>query len=209
MPVGSPTGILKGLRGDDGGGAIVEFALVFPLLAGFTLAILDFSYVAFADASLEGAVREAARRGITGYVPTAGSRDQYVRQRILDAMAPFALDGDVVIRTRVYGRFTDIGEPEPFSDANGNGVYDPGECFTDVNQNGVWDADMARSGLGGAGDVVVYEAEVRLMPITPFFVHMLGRSDPAITLVASTAVRNEPYSLVQENAGGGAIQICG
>ncbi|RMF16407.1 MAG: pilus assembly protein [Alphaproteobacteria bacterium] len=200
---------LKRFCGAQEGGAIVEFALVFPLLASFTLAILDFSYVAFADASLEGAVREAARRGITGYVPSAGSRDQYVRQRILDAMAPFALDGEVVITTRVYGRFSDIGEPEPFSDANGNGVYDAGECFTDVNQNGLWDADMARSGLGGAGDVVVYQAQVRLMPMTPFFVHLLGRSDPAITLSASTAVRNEPFSLVQEGANGGAIEICG
>ncbi len=31
--------------------------------------------------------------------------------------------------------------PEPFTDTNGNGVWDPGEPFTDVNGNGIYDAN--------------------------------------------------------------------
>ncbi len=33
--------------------------------------------------------------------------------------------------------------PEPFTDANGNGVRDGGEAFTDINGNGIFDANLA------------------------------------------------------------------
>ena len=196
----------RALWRDRRGGPLVEFALVMPVLMTLTFAILDFSYIAFADATLEGAVREAARRGITGYVPTGMTRDDYVRSRILDAMASFSIEGGVTITTRVYSRFSSIGEPEPFSDTNGNGIYDPGECFTDVNGNGSWDADMARDGLGGAGDVVVYEARVNLRTLTPLFQAFLGRTGMTMPLAAATAVRNEPYNLVI--ASGDGVEVC-
>lgn len=40
----------------------------------------------------------------------------------------------------IWGRY-EVREgtgPEPFSDANGNGLHDTGEAFTDVDSNGVW-----------------------------------------------------------------------
>lgn len=203
---GRPERFWHRLWRDRRGGPLVEFALVMPVLMTLTFAILDFSYIAFADATLEGAVREAARRGITGYVPTDMTRDEYVRSRILEAMKSFSLEGGVTITTRVYSRFSNIGEPEPFSDANGNGIYDAGECFTDVNGNGVWDDDMAREGLGGAGDVVVYEARVNLRTLTPLFQAFLGRTDMTMPLSAATAVRNEPYNLVV--ASGDGVEVC-
>ena len=47
------------------------------------------------------------------------------------------LDMDQVdLDTLVYESFADIGEPEPFTDENGNGAYDAGEAFIDVNGNG-------------------------------------------------------------------------
>ena len=33
--------------------------------------------------------------------------------------------------------------PEPFTDANGNGIHDSGEAFTDINGNGIFDANLA------------------------------------------------------------------
>jgi Invasin, domain 3 len=44
----------------------------------------------------------------------------------------------VVVYTGVPAGPLDV--PEPFTDANGNGAYDPGELFVDVNGNGVYDA---------------------------------------------------------------------
>ncbi len=32
--------------------------------------------------------------------------------------------------------------PEPFTDTNGNGAYDPGEPYTDTNGNGAYDAAL-------------------------------------------------------------------
>ena len=42
--------------------------------------------------------------------------------------------------------------PEPFTDLNGNGVRDTGEEFTDVNGNGVWDAGESYTDLNGNGE---------------------------------------------------------
>ena len=60
------------------------------------------------------------------------------------------------METLVYESFADIGEPEPFTDQDGNAGYNSGEPFVDVNGNGQWDEDMGEAGLGGPSDVVVY-----------------------------------------------------
>jgi hypothetical protein len=190
------------------GSAIVEFAIAFPIIIGLTMGIVEIGHISFANATLEGAVREASRRGVTGFVPVDGSRESYVRSRVLDMMENFTLIGPVVIETKVYESFADIGKPEPFSDDNANGVYDSGECFTDINQNGQWDADMGAVGLGGSGAIVVYDARVQLKLITPAFAFMTGSDKGAIGLQASTAVRNEPYNLLEEDSSTGGAILC-
>ena len=127
---------------DRNGTPAIEFALAFPVILGLTMGIIEIGHITFANATLEGAVREASRRGVTGFIPDNTSREDHVRGRIIEMMEIFAIEGDIGITTRVYDSFADIGKPEPFSDDNDNGTYDEGECFTDVNQNGVWDSDM-------------------------------------------------------------------
>ena len=78
-----------------------------------------------------------------------------------------------------------------YTDTNGNGKYDKGECFEDVNGNGVWDSDMGEGGQGGADDAVLYTMTVsynRLFPMAK----MLGWSATQ-TITASTVLRNQPY----------------
>jgi len=195
------TGAFRRLLIDRTGSPAIEFALAFPVVIGLSLGILEVSYVAFADATLEGAVRDASRRGVTGFTPDPDepqqSREEYVRGRIEDLMAKFPVEGPIEIDTRVYESFGDIGEPEPFSDVNGNGSYDAGESFDDINGNGQWDADMGEAGLGGAGAVVVYSARVNLRMLTPAFRWMTGEGNGTIELGAQTAVRNEPFNLAQ------------
>lgn len=72
---------------------------------------------------------------------------------------------------------------------NSNGQRDAGETFSDVNGNGAWDADMGRAGLGGPGDIVVYEVSYETTGLTSFMRPILG----AVTHVATVAVRNEPF----------------
>lgn len=193
---------------DRDGSPAIEFALAFPVILGLTMGIIEIGHITFANATLEGAVREASRRGVTGFIPDNTSREDHVRGRIIEMMEIFSLEGTIEIDTKVYDSFADIGKPEPFSDDNGNGTYDSGECFTDVNQNGVWDTDMGVAGLGGAGAIVVYTANINLRLLLPAFRWMTGSEDGSIRLEASTAVRNEPFNLLKQNVGSGAPTIC-
>ena len=95
------------------------------------------------------------------------------------------------METLVYENFADVGQPEPFTDENGNGVWDNDEPFTDVNGNGTWDPDMGAAGLGGPGDVVIYRMSYDWSIMIPLFRPFFGDE---ITLQSNIAVRNEPFT---------------
>lgn len=181
---------LRQLRRRQDGAVAVEFSLVlFPLLM-LVLGAIEFGIVLFIGSTLESAVLEASRYGITGNEQSGFTREQRVRQIVADRTLGL-LDMDKLdIDTLVYQSFGDIGQPEPFTDNNGNGVYDQGDTFTDINGNGVWDSDMGLAGLGGPGDVVVYRIGYEWGIITPFVQKAVTDS---ITHEASIAVRNEPF----------------
>ncbi|MEM8799421.1 MAG: TadE/TadG family type IV pilus assembly protein [Pseudomonadota bacterium] len=188
----------KTLTKDRRGGVIVEFAMIVPVLLTILAGTLEFGYMAFARTSLEGAVRDAARFGITNAIaPDPDStgtvtRESYVKALVSSVMDSFPIEGDLSIETLVYERFDDINQPEPWEDDNTNGVREDGECFSDINGNGVWDADMASAGLGDAGDVVVYTVTYPLPVLVPFLREFLGENG-VVMLRASTVARNEPY----------------
>ena len=96
----------------------------------------------------------------------------------------------VDLDTLIYDSFSDVGKPEPYVDANGNGSWDAGEAYTDVNGNAQWDPDMGEAGLGGPGDIVVYRMTYDWGVVTPMLRDILGGS---VRHVSSVAVRNEPW----------------
>lgn len=164
----------------------------------FVLGTFQVALILLAQSLLEGSVREAARYGITGYVYSGYSREQIIKS-IVGQYTVGLVDMDKVTVTSVtYSSFTDVGQPEPFNDANHNGVYDPGESFDDVNGNGKWDADMGIAGAGGPGDVVVYTVSYD-WPLWFGYVAKLFSDTGYIRLQASYAVRNEPWT-----SGGGS-----
>ena len=109
----------------------------------------------------------------------------------------------------------DVGEP--YNDANANGRWDSGETFTDTNHGvkdgiyqtdewfvdrngtGTWEENVGLAGRGGAQDVVSIRAEVAYKRIFPFW-KMMGQSDTT-TLVATTYLRNQPFSAQQARVG--------
>lgn len=183
---------LRRLLRDEQGGSAIEFAFVAPMIALLIGGILDVAMVLFVDSALEGGIRDASRFGITGFAPTAVSRETQIVNIINGRlMGLYIINGNDVTE-KVYANFTNIGQPEPYVDTNGNGRYDLGEPFTDVNGNGRWDQDMAASGAGGAGQVVVYQVTVNWHPLTPLLLPFLG-GNTTIPLVAAMAVRNEPF----------------
>lgn len=179
----APLALIRCARGV----AALEFALILPvLLLGF-IGGIEIALVLFISTSIESAVFEAARFGITG---GGVSREDRVRE-IVGERTYGLVDMDAVeIETLVYASFADIGEPEPFTDANENSRFDMGEPYTDVNENGQWDADMGSAGLGGPGDIVVYQLRYSWGILTPIMREVLGET---VQNVSSVAVRNEPF----------------
>ena len=177
------------LRRCESGATAVEFALVLPLMILVIVGGLEMAIVLFIGSSIEAAVMEASRYGATG-TEVGVSRGERVLE-IVGGRTYGLLDMDQVdMDTLVYESFADIGQPEPFTDQDGNHVYNSGEPFVDVNGNGQWDADMGAAGLGGPSDVVVYRLSYSWGLVTPMLRELLGES---VTHVSSIAVRNEPF----------------
>jgi Flp pilus assembly pilin Flp len=174
--------LLHRFRRDARGAAAVQFAVLAP-------ALLLVAMMLFVSGTMESAVLAASRAGVTGFTEDGVSREERIRDIILDRTQGFVDMDRAVIRTLVYESFDQIGEPEPFTDENGNGVQDAGESFNDVNGNGAWDDDMGAAGLGGPGDIVLYDIEYETGSITRFFEPIFGR----VVHRAAVAVRNEPF----------------
>lgn len=179
------------VRAEDGTAA-VEFGFTLPVLIVAVAGAIDIMGILFATALMEGGLREASRFGITGFTPAGMSREERIVQLVNQAGVGLITVSPGDVSTLVYSDFENIGQPEPFVDGNGNGVYDLGESFNDINGNGQWDADMGAAGVGGAGDVVVYSLEHQWPLFTPVLLPFMGQ-DGKVPLRASVAVRNEPY----------------
>ena len=181
-------------RQDESGSAAVEFALVGPMFVITVLGIMEVGMILSTEALMEGAVRDAARFGVTG-------QDEAERLEIIENIISERTIGLVDMDTAqidvlTYGSFDVIGAPEPFVDsAPYNGVYDPGETYSDINSNGQWDPDQGLASAGQSGEVVLYRVTYNAPSMTGFLDHLIGGEDNAVQLVASIAVRNEPYDL--------------
>lgn len=181
--------IFEGLRWDRRGSAVTEFALTAPLFLLVLMGIFDYSWQMYAKQVLSGAVSKAGRASTLEINSgTQTSLDDAVRIRVQQVFR----DATVSFGRRSYDSFDDIGRPENFTDSNGNGLRDSGECFQDVNGNGSWDADRGQVGNGSADDVVVYTASMTITRVLPVW-KMLGQPQEKV-ISASTVMRNQPYS---------------
>ena len=180
---------LRRLGRNDRGNAIVEFALTAPLFLLILMGIFDFTWQIYAKNTLQGVVNNSARAAtLEGNALNQTVLDNKVRDQIHNV---FPL-GSVTFNRKAYDSYSEVGDPEAFTDQNGNGQYDSGECFEDVNGNNNWDADRGQTGNGGAEDVVVYTATVTIARVLPVW-KMLGQSQQ-VSLAATTVLRNQPYN---------------
>jgi Flp pilus assembly protein TadG len=180
---------LRRLAADRSGAALVEFAIIIPVVALLLLGSIEFGLNVYLRAVLEGAMQQAGRNS-TLQSAQAGQTaiDTFVRDRV-QAILPNA----TVAFTRAnYYTFSTVGRPEDFTDTNGNGVHDANECFQDANGNNTWDADGARTGNGGANDVVEYTATVTYPSLIPGGT-AIGLS-PTTRISATTLLRNQPFA---------------
>lgn len=173
----------------NSGASVMEFAILAPVFLALVVGVIEITGLFLANGMLEGALREASRYGIT--VRCNEDRAATIRQIVANNTYGLVDMNLLTIDTRVYQSFAVIGQPEPFTDQNGNGRYDPGEPYTDVNGNGSWDADQGRPGAGAAGDIVQYTVRYNWPLYSPFLAPVLGTGG-FVPLRATVAVRNEP-----------------
>lgn len=181
--------LLRRFARDRSGAAAVQFAVLAPALLLLVIGSFEVAILLFVSGTMESAVLAASRAGVTGFTEDGVSREERIRDIILDRTMGFVDMDEAVIRTLVYSDFDQIGQPEPYTDSNGNGSFDAGEPFNDVNGNGQWDDDMGVAGLGGPGDIVLYDIQYETGAITRFFEPIFGR----VVHRAAVAVRNEPF----------------
>jgi Flp pilus assembly protein TadG len=184
----SPRTFLRRLLQDRRGDATVQFAMLAPALILFILGAFEFAIIIFVSSSLEAAVLLASRYGITGSVSGNVTREDRIRAIIEERTFGFVDMATAQIHTKVYPSFNSVGQPEPLNDSNHNGQRDAGESYTDTNGNGQWDNDMGVAGMGGPGDIVLYQVEYQTHSITALLEPIIGE----FTHRAAVAVRNEP-----------------
>lgn len=180
---------------DRRGAAVIEFALILPVLLTAVCGTIELGHMLVARVVLDGAVVEAARVATASVDNSQSARDTVMRQSITNAMGsfPLATGQQMSIDTRVFADFS-TAYPEVYADANRNGKYDLGETFVDRNKNGRWDPATPITGtMGGAGDVL--SITVRYPKKVLFgFLGTQWAMGSLINLSATTVVRNEAVS---------------
>lgn len=192
--------LLRATVRDTRGAALVEFAIIMPVLLALLMGTLEFGMNVYMRAVLEGVMQQAGRNSSLETAQAGQTAIDTIVTNRIKAIMPSA---SVTFVRENYSTFSNVGRPEDFTDANGNGRYDSGECFQDMNGDGVWNADAGRSGIGGANDVVEYTATVSYPSMIPGAAAL--KLSPTTTIKATTILRNQPFTT---QPGWTTVQVC-
>lgn len=83
---------------NEKGAALVEFALILPVLLLFILGIIEFGIILYDKAVVTNASRETARERIAFTTETAGAADTRIKNKIVESYGgmPISFGGDVL-----------------------------------------------------------------------------------------------------------------
>lgn len=181
--------LIQRLARDSRGIAATEFGLIAPIFLLLLVGLFDMSHMAYIRVIFDGVVQRAARSSSLEGADTA-TADNMIFE-LLKPVIPGVQRSDIKTKRMSYYDFADIKRPEKLTDKNGNGKCDKGENYIDENANGQWDDDIGSEDNGGAGDVVLYTAEVTYKPLftIPFAPGLLGNR----TLTATAVKKNQPF----------------
>lgn len=185
---------------DRRGTSAIEFGMTAPILFMVVFGTLQIAQSYYVNTVLNGAVNAAARKSSLQSGQTSATALDTLVSKMVKYVMPTA---NVTFTRKNYAEFTAVGRPEDFTDTNKNGIYDTTECFVDMNSNGTWDADMGKTGLGGANDVVVYTVTVSYKQWFGF-AKMFGLPEYQ-TIPSTTILKNQPFATQATRTG---ISIC-
>lgn len=175
---------------DEHGSTIVEFAVVAPVMLILIMGLGELAYQAYMQSILTGAMQIAGRAAtIQGATTTS------IDAGVLAQMQGANGRATGTFTRQSFSNFTQVG-PEPFTDTNGDGKRETGECYSDINGNGQYDtaATAGTTGNGNASDSVVYTATIQYPRIFAFLPVKMGWSQTA-TISTTTILKNQPYSM--------------
>lgn len=175
---------------DSHGAAMVEFALIAPVLVLALIGLFDLSYNIYAASMLEGAIQQAARDST---IEDVGTTQGGIDARVTDIVQQIVPSADVSFERTAYTDFADLSRPEDFTDSDSDGTCNNGEPFEDANGNGMWDSDRGSAGMGGARDAVLYTVTVTYDRQFPL--HQFIGVPGTVTTVARTVLRNQPFAM--------------
>jgi Flp pilus assembly protein TadG len=182
--------MLRRIARESAGATLVEFAFVAPVLVLMIFGLFDIAHTQYSASILNGALQKAGRDITLQSAATSETAiDDRVREQIQAVMPP---SSTITFQKLSQFDFSDVNAPEDYTDLNNNGRCDNNEPYTDSNNNGGWDRNRGRTGIGGARDVVVYQATVTYPRLFPLFT-MIGMSQN-ITLTSATVLRNQPFA---------------
>ena len=143
--IGKRTGQLKRLLAADSSGiAITEFGFVAPVFCMMLMGTFDMGYSYYTQSVLQGAVQEGARRASLENMLWSDIEDR-VKEQILTVLPSSDPDTEISfsLEEKSYENYEDVALPEVFEDKERdftlNGTYDGPEPFTDVDGDGRWD----------------------------------------------------------------------
>lgn len=180
--------LMRDIARDEDGATLVEFAFVAPVMIVLLMGLFDLGFQTYAQTSLQGALQEAGRSSTLE--PGAISYAQ-MDAEVTSAVQNIVPGAQVTFTRKSYQNFSDVRQPEEFTDTNNNDVCDNNEPFEDLNGNGNWDSDRGSDGAGGARDAVLYNATASFGRVFPL--HRFVGLPKDITIDAGTVLRNQPF----------------
>lgn len=181
---------LTRLTHDRRGAAVVEFALIAPVLLMLLMGMFDMGYNYYMQSQLQGAVQKASRDAT---VQALAGDPTGIDERVTHAVREIVPSAELTFSRRAYSSFSDVHRAEDFTDIDNNGTCNDGEPFEDANDNGTWDQDRGSTGGGGARDAVLYVVGVSYP--RAFGAAQLVGLPANVTTEAVTVLRNQPWDL--------------
>ena len=194
------------LAGDERGAALVEFALVAPVMCLLLAGAFDAAHTLYMRSTLQGIVQKTGRDSSLetgGVAATQSGLDEKVRKQV----RALANNATIDFSRRYYRTFSKAAaaQAETWTDSNSNGVCDNSEPYQDGNNNSTWDKDGGDAGQGGAKDKTVYTVTVSYPRMLPIYNWIGGSKTTKIS--AATVLANQPFG-DQGTYGSAVVRNC-
>ncbi len=172
---------------DTRGAAMIEFAIVAPVLLLMIVGGLGIGHTLYVKSVLDGEMQKAARD--TSLEDAAGdARREAIQDRVRAQVRKVINNATIDFELSSFHDYRNAeNRVEEYTDGNHDGKCNNGETYVDANNNGNWDVKGGSNSIGGSKDVVLLTAKVSYPTFLPY-----GQSSGMMKVASSTLLRNQP-----------------